>query len=84
MKLWTVWIDYFATGEGRTVMAWVGYAGKEVEARAGFAKQFAPLPLEWELFERLHSSEADFARQGAAHRHIARLSAAGLHRDSKY
>lgn len=39
-RLWTVWLDYFATGEGRTMMAVIGYASNEDEAKALFFKQF--------------------------------------------
>ena len=40
MKLWTVWQDYGATGEGRTLVARIGYAESEQEARAGFERVF--------------------------------------------
>jgi len=40
MKLWTVWQDYGATGEGRTLMARVAYAENEQEALAGFGRTF--------------------------------------------
>ena len=40
MKLWTVWLNYPATGEGHTIMARVGYAEHSQEAIAGFAKAF--------------------------------------------
>ena len=40
MKLWTVWQDYGATGEGRTLMARVAYAENEEEALAGFGRAF--------------------------------------------
>ena len=40
MKLWTVWLNYLATGEGHTIMARVGYAENAQEAIAGFAKDF--------------------------------------------
>ena len=33
MKRWTVWLDYFATGEGRTFMALVTYAETAEDAR---------------------------------------------------
>ena len=42
MKLWTVWVDYGATGEGRTLMARIGYAEDEADALAAFAKVFGP------------------------------------------
>jgi len=42
MKLWTVWQDYFATGEGRTLMARIGYAEDEQDSRAGFGRKFDP------------------------------------------
>ena len=31
--LWTGWMDYFATGEGRSVMAYIGYAQNADELR---------------------------------------------------
>lgn len=39
MKLWTVSLDYFATGEGRTFFGWIGYADEARDAikRFGFA-----------------------------------------------
>lgn len=40
MKLWTVWQDYGATGEGRTLLARVSYAENEQDARAGFGREF--------------------------------------------
>ena len=40
MKLWTVWQDYGATGEGRTLLARVAYAENEQDARAGFTREF--------------------------------------------
>lgn len=40
MKLWTVWQDYLATGEGRTMMARISYAENADEARAGFGREF--------------------------------------------
>lgn len=42
MKLWTVWQDYFATGEGRTLMARISYAENEQDALAGFGRKFDP------------------------------------------
>lgn len=40
MKLWTVWLDYGATGEGRTLAARVAYAESEQAALDGFEKVF--------------------------------------------
>ena len=42
MKLWTVWQDYYATGEGRTLMARIAYAENAREALAGFGREFDP------------------------------------------
>ena len=39
-SLWTVWLDYFATGEGRSMMAVIGYASNENEAKELFSKKF--------------------------------------------
>jgi hypothetical protein len=39
-SLWTVWLDYYATGEGRTQMAFIGYAEGEQEALSKFGKEF--------------------------------------------
>lgn len=38
--LWTVWCDYGATGEGRTIMALICYATSKEEAELEFQKQF--------------------------------------------
>jgi hypothetical protein len=32
--IWTAWMDYFATGEGRSQMAYIGYAQNADELRA--------------------------------------------------
>lgn len=40
MKLWTAWVDYGGTGEGRTLMAWIAYAESEADAIARFEKRF--------------------------------------------
>lgn len=41
MKLWTVWLDYFATGEGRSYMAYIAYADTAEQAREGFARLYS-------------------------------------------
>ncbi len=38
--LWTVWCEYFATGEGLTYMAIIGYASNTEEAKKLFSDQF--------------------------------------------
>jgi hypothetical protein len=40
--LWTATFDYFATGEGRTMFAWIGYAVDETECRNKCEKVFDP------------------------------------------
>jgi hypothetical protein len=40
--LWTASVDYYATGEGRTVFAWIGYAMNEQECREGCGKALDP------------------------------------------
>ncbi len=40
MKLWTVWRDYSATGEGRTLMARIAYAENAQDALAGLGREF--------------------------------------------
>lgn len=40
--LWTAWSDYFATGEGRSIMACIAYAKDEKEIQAHFGKTFDP------------------------------------------
>lgn len=42
MKLWTVTLDYYATGEGRTFFGWVGYADAEKDAVQSFGRVFDP------------------------------------------
>lgn len=38
--LWTAWCDYFATGEGRSIMACIAYARTEAEIKKWFAEKF--------------------------------------------
>ena len=40
MKLWTAWVDYFATGEGRTMCALIMYGDDEAEIRSKFKNLF--------------------------------------------
>lgn len=42
MKLWTVSLDYHATGEGRTLFGWIGYADGEQSAIDRFGQAFDP------------------------------------------
>lgn len=42
MKVWTVPLDYYATGEGRTLFGWLGHAENREEALTGFGKAFDP------------------------------------------
>lgn len=42
MKVWTVTLDYHATGEGRTLFGWLGYAENRKEALRCFGKAFDP------------------------------------------
>lgn len=39
-SLWTVWAEYGGTGEGQTLLVWIGYASGEAEARDGFSQRF--------------------------------------------
>jgi hypothetical protein len=41
-SLWTVWAEYYSTGEGQTLLAWVGYASGAAEARDAFSQRFDP------------------------------------------
>ncbi len=40
MKLWTTTVEYSATGEGETLMAWIGHAEDAAEAKAELIKVF--------------------------------------------
>lgn len=40
--LWTVWEDYYATGEGRAIMACITWAASKEEAIRHFGKTFDP------------------------------------------
>lgn len=40
IQLWTTWCDYYATGEGRTLMALTGPAEDEASAKRQFAARF--------------------------------------------
>lgn len=42
MKVWTVSLDYYATGEGRTLFGWLGYAENREEALTRFGDAFDP------------------------------------------
>ena len=42
MKLWTIYNDYAATGEGRTIQALITYAEDEKDAIEKFSKTFDP------------------------------------------
>ena len=39
-KIWTGWMDYFATGEGRSLMAYIGHAQSEDELRTSASEAF--------------------------------------------
>ena len=41
--LWTVWADYFATGEGRTILGLICSASSPQDARQRFGEVFNPL-----------------------------------------
>ena len=41
MQLWSVSCDYYATGEGRTLCGWIGYAEDERVALRSFGQEFA-------------------------------------------
>ena len=40
MKLWTSWCEYFATGEGLSIMAQITYAENEQQALKQFEERF--------------------------------------------
>lgn len=40
MKLWTTTVAYGASGEGETLMAWIGHAENAAEAKAELIKVF--------------------------------------------
>lgn len=40
MKLWTVSLDHYATGEGRTLFGWIGYCDGQQNALERFAEMF--------------------------------------------
>lgn len=42
MRLWTVWCQYSATGEGQTLLARIAYAETAEDAVSGFDKAFHP------------------------------------------
>ena len=37
--IYTVWVDYYATGEGRTIFAWMGHARSSNDARFELARK---------------------------------------------
>lgn len=40
MKLWTTTVEYGASGEGETLMAWIGHAENAAEAKAELINVF--------------------------------------------
>lgn len=40
MRLWTTTVEYGASGEGETLMAWIGHAENSAEANAELIKVF--------------------------------------------
>ena len=42
MRLWTVYLDYAATGSGRSLMAFIGHAETAEEALEAFGREFNP------------------------------------------
>jgi hypothetical protein len=38
--VWTVWAEYAGTGEGQTVVVWIGYAADALEACRVFGSRF--------------------------------------------
>ena len=40
--LWTIWADYFATGEGRTILGLICSASSPQDARQRFGEDFDP------------------------------------------
>jgi hypothetical protein len=40
--LWTIWVDYFATGEGRTILGLICSASSPNVARQRFGEDFDP------------------------------------------
>jgi hypothetical protein len=58
MKLWTVGCDHFATGEGRTLAAWIGYADTQDKAIERFAEKFESYFAEGSFSEEGVSSNA--------------------------
>lgn len=42
MKLWTAWCDYYATGEGRALLGWIGHAQDRSDALRSLGDAFDP------------------------------------------
>lgn len=40
MKLWTTTVEYGGSGEGETLMAWIGHAQNAAEAKSELSKVF--------------------------------------------
>ena len=73
MKLWTVWQDHYATGEGRTLMARIAYAENAEEARAAFVREFDPyFAIGAEALEGVQENEVTGALFAPAALHQAR------------
>lgn len=56
--LWTAWADYGGTGEGRTLLVWIGYAENATEARDSLGSRFG------NFFARVCEAEEGCADNG--------------------
>lgn len=62
-SLWTAWAEYGGTGEGQTMLVWVGYAESGVEAQNALGNRFGS------FFTRLCNAEEGVV-ENAVTRHL--------------
>lgn len=66
--LWTVWVDYFATGEGRALLALICSASGSQDARQRFGEVFDPFYVSGCVAEKgvVRNEATQFLWSGAA------------------
>lgn len=60
MKLWTTTVEYGASGEGETMMAWIGHAENAAEAKAELIKVFQLIPRRLWRFRRRRCAQLSY------------------------
>lgn len=67
-QLWTVSLDFGGTGEGRTLLAWIGYATSGEQARDAFGGKFGS------FFSRISTVEPGIVRNSVVEHLVAQAT----------